>query len=1019
MSNQSKIKIGLEMEDQGFSKSLENAQGKIKALSQAIKQVAQVQEKAAQETKESVSKVVDALEKETKQTTRVRDARGRYVSSASSATDANQKLANSFNHVGASAGTASTGLNGVFKMATQLGGAIGALAFIKSSISSAASFSKELANVQSIANDLNMAVLKKEIESVDSALGSSAEITHALYFAYSAGIRGTEKEMVEFTSQMARLNAAVAGDMTATMDAATTLMNAYSLSVNDAGKVSDWFYQVVKSGKTEGPALANSLGMVAATAAAAKVPLDDLGASIALLTTTMPTAQAITALNQSINGFISPSEEAKKTAKELGIELSVSAIQSKGFVGMMEEVKEKTGGSAEAIAKLFSSVDAQKAVLALTGAQFDSLKKSMIDFQNNAGAANEASKDQLNSFDAHLNKIKVNIEKQMIALGEQFKGVAQWIADIDYDLQNVIITGIATASAIVGITLAVKGLTVAYAALQVAWNTNPIGLMLTGAAVVITGAAMAISAMVETIEEKYEKAQKITEKAKEATQEQLKNNQSDLKKLELLQRISEKTIKNKEDFEDAEKLVSALTSKYGDLGITFDKLNGQMGGVATAVSKLRDEIQKETVQKLKTEIETKKAERTAAFEKIKNNLDIRDFSNQDVKDEWAKLGVKNQGLTYNIYDRKTVRENLALKHKDELKPYDNEIMKLEERLRAAESGDDGALLQNYKTADEKAKARLDAEEAVRKKFDDDRLEGMKKISSFEKSIMEKQMSDTDKKIAKIEEETQAYVDALNAQKTLFQNSIEPQKYKGEVEKIDLKIKSAYSYKDNQIQKVVDDANKSENEKKQREEEAIRRKQQVESDKKARQQEAEELKLKNQKDKFLKQKKELSSLISYDEDNYLKNTQSKNEKKQLDESLKTMSVPEGIQKVNSMINTAAIAAMQAKETYNQLLSLYAQDGNFTDDEKDLLGKARKDYQEKLAKRTSLEDRLSGLIDNAQNMKVDAQVSAGFSASNVGRSLDITTPILETAMYIKQQVELQKKNNDLIKSLGVTF
>lgn len=270
---------------------------------------------------------------------------------------------------------------------TKMAAAIGAGAMFVKAMGNARAFSRELANVQSIADDLDMSKVREEILNLNATLGETPALTNALYFAYSAGVRGTEKELVAFTGQVAKLAQTIGADVTPVMDAVTTMMNAYGLKVQDTGRLMDWFYQIVKSGKTTGPALAQSLGMIASTAASAKVPIDQLGAGIATLTTTMPTSQAITSFNQAIMAFIKPTQEAAEVAAQYGFEMSAAALEQKGFIGMLEEIRQKTGGNVAVMAKLFTSVEALKAALALGGTQFEFFNQVLKDFGSNAGAA--------------------------------------------------------------------------------------------------------------------------------------------------------------------------------------------------------------------------------------------------------------------------------------------------------------------------------------------------------------------------------------------------------------------------------------------------------------------------------------------------------------------------------------------------------------------------------------------------------------------------------------------------------
>ena len=351
---------------------------------------------------------------------------------------------------------------------TKMAAAIGAGAMFVKAMGNARAFSRELANVQSIADDLDMSKVREEILNLNATLGETPALTNALYFAYSAGVRGTEKELVAFTGQVAKLAQTVGSDVTPVMDAVTTMMNAYGLKVQDTGRLMDWFYQIVKSGKTTGPALAQSLGMIASTAASAKVPIDQLGAGIATLTTTMPTSQAITSFNQAIMAFIKPTQEAAEVAAQYGFEMSAAALEQKGFIGMLEEIRQKTGGNVAVMAKLFTSVEALKAALALGGTQFEFFNQVLKDFGSNAGAAEKGFSAIARSDNKKWEAMLVVLKKVGTVLGDMTFQVLTLGGALDpvyqklYSLSSGTIKTLATVAALtvgmIGLKKAIDGI---------------------------------------------------------------------------------------------------------------------------------------------------------------------------------------------------------------------------------------------------------------------------------------------------------------------------------------------------------------------------------------------------------------------------------------------------------------------------------------------------------------------------------------------------------------------------------
>lgn len=278
-------------------------------------------------------------------------------------------------------------------------------------------FSDELANIKTIAGEYDTGKLRKEITNLSSTLGTSAELANALYFAYSAGVRGSEKEMARFVGQVAALAKTIGAQVTPTMDAVTTMMNAYGLEVKDAGMLTDWFYQIVKSGKTTGPELAQSLGQIAATAAASGISLDELGAALATLTTTMPTNIAVTSLAASIRSLMNPTDDVRKQAAALGIDLSMAAIKAKGFGGVMEEIYNKTQGRGDLIGRLFPA-ESSRAIMALAGTQLNTLKQNIVDFSNKGGAAAVAFQEKMQSLDERIKALQVTGQKLLTLLAD-------------------------------------------------------------------------------------------------------------------------------------------------------------------------------------------------------------------------------------------------------------------------------------------------------------------------------------------------------------------------------------------------------------------------------------------------------------------------------------------------------------------------------------------------------------------------------------------------------------------------
>ena len=250
---------------------------------------------------------------------------------------------------------------------------------------------KAKAAVRSLGVDADK--LSQKLLGVSSELGGlvgQTELTAAAYDVASAGFTDAS-EAAEVLEASAKGAVGGLSDLNTVADATTSVLNAYGLSSDKAGKLVDGFIQTQNDGKIVVAQYAAQIGRVAPIAAAAGVGIEDLNAAISTVTAQgVPVESTFAGLRQAIAGVIKPTEEAKKTAAALGIEFSSAAIKTKGFGGFLADVVEKTGGSEVALTKLFGSVEAVATVLPLANDGLVGFNENLENQKNAAGAADAA-----------------------------------------------------------------------------------------------------------------------------------------------------------------------------------------------------------------------------------------------------------------------------------------------------------------------------------------------------------------------------------------------------------------------------------------------------------------------------------------------------------------------------------------------------------------------------------------------------------------------------------------------------
>ena len=128
---------------------------------------------------------------------------------------------------------------------------------------------------------------------------AAGEIQDSIYEALSAGVEASESSIKAFSDSAAKLSVGGGETMKNSVNILSSVLNSYGASAQEAAHYSDILFNTVKIGKTTIPELNHSLSQVVPTAASVGVSLENVGASLAVLTANgMPTARATTTLNQ-------------------------------------------------------------------------------------------------------------------------------------------------------------------------------------------------------------------------------------------------------------------------------------------------------------------------------------------------------------------------------------------------------------------------------------------------------------------------------------------------------------------------------------------------------------------------------------------------------------------------------------------------------------------------------------------------------------------------------------------------
>lgn len=291
-----------------------------------------------------------------------------------------------------------------------------------------------------------MADMSQQIKEFSTAFAADiSTIQQSAYDALSAGISGEDLFPFLETAQ----KAAIAGssDVGVAVNGLTSAMNAYQMSVDESGRVSDVFFKTVELGKIEFDTLSDYIGKVTPTASALGVSLEDVGAGIAAITAVNPNAsEAMTSLKSLFKDLATGGSDLDKLFQQLAGQSFKNFIASGGsLAGAMSLINDYMQQSGTDAFNLTGNFESANAIAMLTGTNFGRLAEFTDKVANSAGATDTAYEKMSGTLEYSLNALKSQFQVMSIEIGEKLapsvqeftKFLSENADDISQFAQNV------------------------------------------------------------------------------------------------------------------------------------------------------------------------------------------------------------------------------------------------------------------------------------------------------------------------------------------------------------------------------------------------------------------------------------------------------------------------------------------------------------------------------------------------------------------------------------------------------
>ena len=325
----------------------------------------------------------------------------------------------------------------ISKTKGQLLGTIGAIGAIATAVyagpvQAAQKYETAIAKVGTIADtqEVPLGTLSQQIMQLSNQTGIAASaVADDVYNAISAGQKTADA--VNFVTNSTKLAKAGFAESSQTLDVLTTVLNAYGMSADKVGTVSDMLVQTQNKGKVTVGELASSMGKIIPTANASNVSLEQLCAGYAIMTSKgIAAAETTTYMNSMLNELSKSGSTTDKLLREkMGGSFSELMKSGKSLGEILGGIQDEASKSGLALSDMFSSSEAGKAAMSLLSNGVDGFNASVQDMVNSVGATDSAFAKMEDTTEAKMEKAKNSIANLGIVLGQNLLPIVGNLAD--------------------------------------------------------------------------------------------------------------------------------------------------------------------------------------------------------------------------------------------------------------------------------------------------------------------------------------------------------------------------------------------------------------------------------------------------------------------------------------------------------------------------------------------------------------------------------------------------------------
>ena len=273
------------------------------------------------------------------------------------------------------------------------------------------------------ATETAMNIMEAQAKNLGATTAWSAQkVSQAMQYTGMAGWKAADN--VRGLKGILDLASASGTDLARTSDIMTDAISAFGDTANDSKRYADVMTSACTSANVSVDTLGESYKYCGAVAGTMKYSVEDVTTSLAAMGNQgIKGSAAGTAMRTAMTNLAAPSDAASKAMKKLGISITDQHGKMKSWKDVVKNCQEGFSGLSKdqqaAYAKTIFGKSAMSGMLAVLNTSEKDYKKLGNTIKNSGGAADKASKTQLNNLKGQITLLKSAVEGAEIAFGNK------------------------------------------------------------------------------------------------------------------------------------------------------------------------------------------------------------------------------------------------------------------------------------------------------------------------------------------------------------------------------------------------------------------------------------------------------------------------------------------------------------------------------------------------------------------------------------------------------------------------